>query len=399
MKKNVKRITVYGCPFHTEKEIAAIMKRMDVDPAGIAIMTRKSDYMLIHLKNLDVKAANILKQELLAIGGDLAISKKASMFRVKHTDAIAMATVNQYTRLVKKLAIEPFNLRDTGKKINMVIENAHNQKNIKIFNKTDSKIKIMGVLNVTPDSFYDGGKYIVKERAIDHAMDMIKNGADIIDVGGESSRPGSKSISVNEEIERVIPVIKKIDKKNTLISIDTTKPEVADASLNNGADIINDINGFRSERMVKIASKWKCGAVIMHMQGTPQTMQKNPAYDDIITDIYNFFETQISVLEKNNIDNIIIDPGIGFGKTVEHNIDILKNLSSFKSLGYPIAIGVSRKSFIGEITKREVDERLYGTLAAEAIAIMNGATILRVHDISQTVDLIRVIESITNTQQ
>ena len=275
---------------------------------------------------------------------------------------------------------------NSGDKIKMANNGRDDVKPIKCgkyelkFNKT----LIMGILNVTPDSFSDGNLFLDAGKAIAHAKQMVKDGADIIDIGGESSRPGSDAVSEEEESRRVSAIIKKLAKEiNVPISIDTYKPKVAEECIKLGASIINDINGLRNEEMIKAAAKYKVPVVIMHMKGTPKTMQHNPVYKDVIEEIKEFFSQQIKKAKKAGIKDIIIDPGIGFGKTAEHNLQILKNLSEFKELNCPILVGTSRKSFIGNITGLPVNERLEGTLAAISIAIINGANIVRVHDVKE----------------
>ncbi len=257
---------------------------------------------------------------------------------------------------------------------------------------------IMGILNVTPDSFSDGNLFLNPNNSIKHAKQMVKDGADIIDVGGESSRPGSDAVSEEEELGRVSQIIKKLkDEIKVPISIDTYKPKVAEECIKLGASIINDINGLRNEEMVKVAAKYKAPVVIMHMKGSPKTMQKNPEYKDVIKEIKQFLAKQIKKAKKAGIKDIIIDPGIGFGKTTEHNLHILKNLSEFKELKCPILVGPSRKSFIGNITGLPVNERLEGTLAAISIAIMNGANIVRVHDVKESKRAVMVAAAIKNS--
>lgn len=239
-------------------------------------------------------------------------------------------------------------------------------------------VKIMGILNITPDSFSDGGKYRSTSQAVQHALRMIKEGASVIDIGGESSRPGSKPVSVATELKRVIPVVKALRKKTAIsISIDTYKPVAAKAALAAGATWVNDIDGLRNPDMRQLVAIRNCPVIMMHRQA-------NPRYHDVVLDIKKFFRQQIKLALAAGIKkkNIMLDPGIGFGKTVEHNREILVRLGEFKTLGCPILIGVSRKSFIGKLTGAEVQDRLPGTLATHAIAVANGATWLRVHDVA-----------------
>jgi dihydropteroate synthase len=261
------------------------------------------------------------------------------------------------------------------------------------------KTYIMGILNVTPDSFYDGSLYFDKERAIEHAFRMEYEGADIIDVGGESTRPGSEAISVEEEIRRVIPVIETLAKRIKVpISIDTYKSAVAEAAISAGASIVNDISGLRFDpKMPEVVAKNEVPVVIMHIKGTPKDMQKNPTYKALIPEIMDYLREGITIARNAGIpdDKIIIDPGIGFGKTVEHNLEIIKRLNEFTGFEKPILLGPSRKSFIGKtLGDLPVTERLEGTAAAVAIGIFNGANIIRVHDVKAMVRVARIADAI-----
>lgn len=255
---------------------------------------------------------------------------------------------------------------------------------------------IMGVLNVTPDSFSDGGLFVDVDKAVEHAKQMVAEGADIIDVGGESSRPNSDPVSEEEELKRVVPVVKKLAEKiKAPISIDTYKPRVAEECLKLGANIVNDISGFREQEMIDVAAKYGAAVVIMHMKGTPKNMQQNPEYADVIEEILEFLKDRSKECRKAGIREIIVDPGIGFGKTTKHNIKILRRLREFESLGCPILIGTSRKFFIGAITGGlPVEERLEGTIASVAIAVMNGAKIVRVHDVKECKRAVMVADGI-----
>lgn len=266
-----------------------------------------------------------------------------------------------------------------------------------LFNKTQST-RVMGVLNVTPDSFSDGNQFMDPEFAKAHALEMSGAGADIIDIGGESTRPGSNPVSAEVELERVIPVIVSIRKVSDIpISIDTTKSIVAEKALGAGADWINDISGLTfDKKMAKTAVKFSAPVVIMHMQGKPVDMQKKVEYSDLIGEIKTFFKTRIAYAVENGIreDRIILDPGIGFGKTVDDNFTIIRNLGEIKMLGYPVLIGVSRKSFIGKILDKDVRQRLMGTAAAVAGSIIFGADIIRVHDVEEMKQVAMVAERI-----
>lgn len=244
----------------------------------------------------------------------------------------------------------------------------------------------MGILNVTPDSYYDGGKYFNVEDAISRGIAIFNEGADIIDIGGESTRPGATPITVEEELNRVIPVIKVLKTMVKIpLSIDTFKPRVAALALEAGASFINDITGFENPEMQEIAASWGVDVCIMHMQGTPQTMQLQIEYPENIIDyLLNWFEKRTSILLQKGIkqERIFLDPGIGFGKTVEHNIEIIENLPRFRSLGFPLLLGISRKSFMRKILNKPVEQMLPPTIALNGFLIMNGVEIIRVHDVS-----------------
>ncbi|MFQ5455557.1 MAG: dihydropteroate synthase [Nitrospirota bacterium] len=256
----------------------------------------------------------------------------------------------------------------------------------------------MGILNVTPDSFSDGGLFADIDKAVSWTEEMVSNGADIIDIGGESSRPGADSVSSDDEKKRVLPVIERLVSRIDIpISIDTCKAEVARSAIDLGVEIVNDVSGLQFDpQMADIIAKNDVYIVIMHMKGTPEDMQLNPSYMDVIEDIYSFFEKRIAFAQSRGIkrEKIIIDPGIGFGKRTHHNLKILKSLERFKNLGNPILLGTSRKSFIGDVLNLRVDDRIEGTGATAAVGIMNGANILRVHDVKPMVRIAKMVDSI-----
>ena len=277
--------------------------------------------------------------------------------------------------------------------------------NIRNFNdwllSIEKQSLIMGILNVTPDSFSDGGKYLEKNNAINHALAMIDNGADIIDVGGESTRPFSDPVSLDEEISRVIPVIEGIRKESDVcISIDTTKSEVATAALDSGASLINDVSAMEVDPlMIDVALKFNCPIIIMHMKGTPKSMQDNPQYESLISDIKDYLQERVDFILSKGINSkkIVIDPGIGFGKTVENNFEIINNLNHFTKMGFPVMLGASRKSFIGISLDLPEEDRLEGSLAANIIGLQNGAKIFRVHDVAETKKAFVIANKIFNS--
>lgn len=267
--------------------------------------------------------------------------------------------------------------------------------------KLNSKTLIMGILNVTPDSFYDGGKYNTIKQALIHTEQMISEGADIIDVGGESTRPGSNSVSQKEELRRVIPIIDAINKNFEIpVSIDTTKSMVARQALDSGATIVNDISGLSFDpALADIVSKYEAQIILCHTSSRPVDMQKKTLYENIVEDIYNYLENSIKISEDCGIlsDNISIDPGFGFGKTANHNLLLLKSLSKFKKLDKKVVIGTSMKSFIGKILQSDdIEQRILGTFATIVISILNGADIVRVHDVKKMKVAVQIADSVRN---
>ena len=257
---------------------------------------------------------------------------------------------------------------------------------------------VMGVLNVTPDSFSDGGKYFNIRSACSRALEIEREGADILDIGGESTRPGSLPVSLDDELSRIIPVIRKLKNKLKIpISVDTNKYEVANQSIREGACIINDVSGLHGDRrLAGLCAEYSTGIIIMHMKGQPRTMQKRPFYDNLLNNIKDYLKEGITTALSAGIrkESIVIDPGVGFGKTVKHNLSVIKNIDYFKQTGYPLLIGISRKSFLGHITGLDTQERLIPTIAANALAVYFGADIIRVHDVKESIAALKIAHSI-----
>jgi len=323
---------------------------------------------------------------------------------------ISFRTEDEFKKIIKTLQEKGKNKE--ARELTQQWINIH-KKHFKInykgkFLNLGDKTAVMGILNITPDSFSDGGSYYKKlDVAVERAYQMLSEGADIIDIGGESTRPGAKPISVEEELERVIPVIKEIRKQlgsNFLISIDTYKSEVARQALEEGADIVNDISAMSFDKnMAEVVAQYDCPIILNHTKGRPENMQKDIYYDDVMVEIIQFLKQQIDYGIKKGIkpDRFIVDPGIGFGKKIEHNVEIIKRLKELKILGYPILIGISRKSFIGKILENLLGnreylpkERLNGALAATSVAVFNGAHIVRTHDVKETVEFLTILDTI-----
>ena len=261
-----------------------------------------------------------------------------------------------------------------------------------------SRTFLMGILNVTPDSFSDGGRYLGRDAAVAHALTMIGEGADFIDIGGESTRPGADAVSAGAEIDRILPVIRMLAPRTSVpISIDTVKPEVAEAALQAGAVIVNDISGLRADPgLAGVAAAHGASMVLMHMQGTPRTMQSAPAYEDVTAEIGAYLEESVSRARSAGVEQVIVDPGIGFGKLLAHNLEIFRSLRFLEALGCPVLIGPSRKSFIGAITGRGPDDRTFGTAAAVAVSILHGANIVRVHDVGAMKQVAQVVDAVVH---
>jgi dihydropteroate synthase len=260
------------------------------------------------------------------------------------------------------------------------------------FSFSSERPLVMGIVNVTRDSFSDGGRFIDRDRAIEHALKLRDEGADFVDVGGESTRPGAAPVAPEEELARVMPVIEALVRERAAVSIDTMKPEVMRAAIAAGCAVVNDVNAFRAPGAIDAVAKADVGVIAMHMKGTPATMQKEPRYDDVVKEVEDFLAERAAALERAGVasERIAIDPGFGFGKTIEHNKRLFRALPRLAALGFPVVAGLSRKRTIGEITGRAVDDRLAGSVAAALLAVQNGAKLVRVHDVKETVDAINV---------
>lgn len=374
-----------------KKQIRKELKEIGVYSKGVKIMSPKAMHLLLRLEGVGIKEALFLKQAMLSAGGEAAVAEGIGGLTEKETDVLLMGTLGQIRNVSKKLAVQPFKCRTISEEIAGTLDSYFKDRFIVKARGRNLKLDrplVMGVVNVTPDSFSDGGRFLDSESAISHARRLVNEGADVIDIGGESTRPGSDSVSAKEELKRIVPVIDGIiDDMKVPISVDTCKPEVAKEVLDMGVHIINDITGLESHKMAKHIADNEAGVVIMHMQGTPRTMQKNPKYDDVVADILRFLRSRVEAAEGIGIDreSIIIDPGIGFGKTWKHNLEIISRLSEFRSLGLPILIGASRKSFIGKVLGADPDRRLSASLAMVSMSIANGAKILRAHDVKESV--------------
>lgn len=365
------------------------LQRVAVDGYGIVEMVPKMRTLCVHLPQLACRQANILKQEMLSLGGDAAVARGTVACSIDRTDCVLIGTAKQLRRLCVKLKVQPFGLPALAEELNRLMEqSATAPTGWKTSRRTLSLQRplIMGILNLTPDSFSDGGRCRDPQIAFEKALQMEAEGADIIDIGGESTRPGADPVSVDEELRRIIPIIERLAGTLTCaISVDTWKSVVAAGALSAGAEIVNDISGFSFDtQMGALAARSGAGVVLMHTRGTPDKMQQDTRYDDLMKDISDGLRASIIRAREAGVctECIAIDPGIGFGKDAAGNMALIRRMAELSGFGLPILSGPSRKSFIGTVLGRDQpDDRLFGTAAAVAISVSNGASILRVHDV------------------
>jgi dihydropteroate synthase len=344
---------------------------------------------------------------MLSLGGDAAVARDTVSCRLEATDVVLMGTLKQIRRFQRRIKAQPFGLKHLSDQLDAILLNHETEHLVLSTSQRDitfaKKTVLMGILNVTPDSFTDGGKYLQADAAIERALEMVAEGADIIDVGGESSRPEARPISAEEELKRVIPVIEGIrGRVNVPVSVDTVKASVAQRAVEAGAEIINDISAMTGDpQMAAVVAETKAAVVLMHMKGVPETMQKNtPVYHDLLGEITDYLSGRMQEALSCGIqkEKIVVDPGIGFGKTIDHNLGIIRYLSELKIWGRPVLIGVSRKAFIGALTETKTDERKEGTMAAMVMAIMNGAHMVRVHDVYEMKKAVTMADAIVYGQ-
>jgi dihydropteroate synthase len=371
-----------------QTDIKKQLERIGVDGGGVKILTSKSKIHLFKITNLHVGAANILKQDALSIGADLAVPRGTVIAKESYVDTLLIATTKQLELLSKKELAQPFGLKALAQELQLHVKA-----------QRPATPKIMGIINANDDSFYKGSRFH-GGSAIEKIVSMIEEGAEIIDIGALSSRPGSTGVSHDEELARIKEIVDTIDSERlyekVTFSIDSYTPKVIDYALSRGFTIVNDITGLQSDEVCKVSASYGATVVIMHMQGTPKTMQDAPSYENVITEVSDFFKARILKAERFGIKNIILDVGIGFGKTLQHNRELISSLEHFLKFNRPLLLGASRKSMIDAISPSSVDERLSGTLAIHLKAIDNGAEILRVHDVKEHVQALKVYQSISS---
>jgi dihydropteroate synthase len=393
----------------TAADAAALMRQIGTDTHGVSLMKNKMVHYSFRVGPLPAAAANIIKQEMLSVGGEAAVTRGVINCSAKNSDAILSATRKQYRNFCRKLRAQPFSLAQMADRIEAALRHQEKTEGLPFRCRgLDVDLKrrslVMGILNVTPDSFSDGSLYLDPEKALAQARRLVDEGADIIDIGGESTRPGAARVEADEECQRVLPIISALRAEFPALplSIDTYKAPVAEAALEAGADIINDISAFNFDpEMANVAARHEAYACLMHIQGTPRKMQENPRYDDLFAEVCAYFEASIAKALAAGVkrEKLILDPGIGFGKTLEHNLLLLKHIKEFTGFGLPLLIGTSRKSFIGKLTGAEVDRRLPGSIATVALALSRGASIARVHDVAATRQALMVIDAVNNVKR
>jgi len=366
----------------------AALKSLGVESGGVAIMAKKMELMYFYIKDLRTPAANILKQDALSIGAELAVPGGVITCEKPTYDCILIGTKKHMEILSKKEFAQPFGLKAL----------AHELK--KFLSREAYPVRIMGVINANEDSFYENSRFMA-EDAVAQIERMVADGADIIDIGAVSSRPGSQPVSESVELERIKPICDAVAQnrlyEKAVFSVDSYSPTVIDYALKSGFGIVNDITGGANDEVVKLAVKYGAKLCIMHMQGTPQTMQQNPHYNDVMVEVSDFFESRIAKCEALGMkwEDIILDVGIGFGKTLEHNLTLLCNMEHFTHFGCEVLIGASRKSMIDKIIPTPTEARLPGTLAIHLKAVENGASIVRCHDVAEHKQALAVWEVLT----
>ena len=375
-----------------------MISAIGVDPKSVDVMVPKAKSYAILIKDVKSRDANIIKQGMLSAGADAACARGVVDCSVDKSDVLLLGTVKQFVYFAASAKKQTSILRKIAQSIER-FNDAVKQAVSPITGNIKHPL-VMGILNVTPDSFSDGGKFFNIDDAVSHARQMIDDGADIIDVGGESTRPDSSAVLMDEQIRRVVPVISAIREFSRLsISIDAKVHDVAEAAIKAGADIINDISAASDNKMAELSVKYDLPIIIMHMKGIPKDMQDRPYYDDCVEEITDFLRQRSRYLIEKGVaaDKIIVDPGIGFGKRVEDNLAIINDLENFKQLGFPILIGLSRKGFLGALTGDDVDNREAQTLIADFIAVQHGADIIRVHNVKNHIKARAVFNAVNSS--
>jgi len=381
-------------------EIAREIERTESDPEGVGIMTRKGRVYPVRLNGVSLKASPLLKQELLSVGGDAAHARGIADHSVASSGVLLLATWGQYRRLLPKLKRQPFGLAELAGEVDRALRYyvARGGRTVPLPHRAlplGDRPRVMGVVNVTPDSFSDGGRFLEPTAAVAAALRLAEEGASVLDIGGESTRPGATPVSPEEEWRRVAPVLEGLrDRSPVPVSIDTRHPEVAARAIDAGADLVNDVEGLRSEAMRRVVARTGAGAVVMHMRGTPATMQADVEYADLRGEVFRALAdaTDAAIAAGVAPERLLVDPGIGFGKSAEQSLELLVHAGEFRSLGYPVVVGASRKSFLGTLAGSPGPaDRLEAGLAAAVLAAERGVALVRTHDVGPTVRALALV--------
>ena len=384
-------------------ELARAIAATESDPEGVGIMTRKGRVFPVSVRHVPLKTAPLLKQELLAVGGDAAQARGVADHSVAETDVVALATWGQYQRLLPKLRRQPFQLRALADAIDAGLRHYVARAPRKVPGRhrgfvVGEKTLVMGVVNVTPDSFSDGGRWLEPSAAIAQARRLVQEGADLIDVGGESTRPGADPVDPKEELRRIEPVIAALHADGTRpVSVDTRHAEVARRALEIGADLVNDVSGLGDPAMAEVVASTGAPVILMHTRGSPATMTSQAHYADVRAEVFEELVETAARAEAAGIpaDRILIDPGLGFAKSAPQSLELLGHVGELRSMGYPVVVGASRKSFLGALLGgAPVTERLEASVAAAVIAARQRAHIVRVHDVAATVRALTIVDGI-----
>lgn len=392
--KSIRRSGFNVFPLSLQREERArTLLALGVSAEGVPHLARRMDALLLRAEGLDARGAAILKQDMLSVGGDVALPDTVSRFMNEPVKALLMGTRRQYGYLTKGLKAQPYGLRGLSAEIERCLQRMDRPKTLVVRGRNlleDRRFLIMGVVNVTPDSFSDGGRFLDPAAAVAHGLKLAEEGAHILDLGAESSRPGSGPVSEEEERRRLLPVIEGLRAAlpGMPLSVDTKKAPVAAAALEAGADMINDISaGTFDPALVPICIQRTAPLVLMHSRGEPETMQESPHYGDCVAEVVAELRNRVEAAEAAGFGpgQLVVDPGFGFAKRTEDNLALIAHLEALACMGYPILVGASRKATIGTLTGAPLGDRLPGTLALHAAALLKGASILRVHDVSEHV--------------
>lgn len=383
------------------RDLERELRRTGTTEAGVQIMAPKADWYALRVEQVRGKAASLLKQLMLSAGGEACVSRRVAAFDDTPRAVVLAGDRRHYSRVCQTLRAEPFGLPELAIEIETALARAGQPPPAVRCGPCElaftGRPLIMGIVNLTPDSFSGDGLGNRVEAAVEQAQQMVAAGADLLDLGGESTRPGSEGVGANEELARLMPVLEAVVATvKQPVSVDTSKPEVAAAVLAAGATMINDIWGLRQPGMVEVVAASGAAVCIMHMQGQPRDMQHQPRYDDVVTEVYGFLAERCEAAIAGGVaaEQIIIDPGFGFGKTAAHNLELVRRLREFTSLGRPVMLGPSRKRTLGEVTGREVQKRLIATAAMCAVGAYNGADILRVHDVAEIIEVAQIVQAV-----